>query len=384
MNDTEARLRDYFEAMAATVSATARGPALTTEVHRRQLALPMILTAAAVAAVLVLTVTFVNRVSADAPSAASTSVVDASPQVPYIVNDARRGRDRLTATLYDGSRTVRLPNEIKLIYGRVGDGWLTQRVSAPGGDFRAAILQPNGALRTIGPSKADMPVLSPDRREIAVMTRTTPDGGGRFDVIDVASGVYSRSKVAVPRQMFLLHGWNQTGVWGSVESGGKAELFVWRPGQSAFEPVRVNGFTGSLAVSPATDTVAVATAAGNSRCVKAGALRDGKFNVERQHCASGQRAVYAVLSDDGKTMLYSERKLAIDVASGKTTQLKLVDPIRGPLSAVFEDATRVLAVTQHREGNKYGPQRLYRCDVASGECTLLRTEQDKNIVLTRP
>ncbi len=145
------------------------------------------------------------------------------------------------------------------------------------------------------------------------------------------------------------------------------------------------GFTGSFAASAGSDTVTVeTTVVGESGCLEAGVLQNGKLDVQRKDCANKPRAFYPVASTDGRTMLNSERNLAVDIPTGKITHLKVPDPVIAWPKPVFEDASHALVVTQSRADHKSGPQSLYRCDVTTGDCKLLRTEQDSNINLALP
>ncbi|GAA0589620.1 hypothetical protein HPO96_03820 [Kribbella sandramycini] len=374
MNDTESRLRDYLDTKAASVPPTAHGPGLDAELTRRRAAWPAVLAAAAVAVVLALTITFITS-DPDKPAPAASPAADGPPQVPYVVTEDTDIPNMGPSTLYDGTRTVRLPEDVRVTGPRMGDGWLAW--TRTGRNFRVGILGASGKVRQLGPSRADMPVASPDRKQIAIAHRPNRnETGDRLVVLDAGTGAEDLN-IAMPRKLSLVTGWNRAGIWVMSDISGKVELFVLRAGEQTFRPVAVGGLTASFATSPQSDTVVYTTSSAGKKCLHAAELRNGKLDVLRTHCEQGvERAVYPVGSRDGRTMVFSERKLAIDVASGKTTQLRLPEPIESYPTPVFEDETKLLVVTQQWDSKKKSPQRLYRCDVTTGDCKLLRTEKD--------
>ncbi len=385
MTDTESRLRDYLDTKAATVPDDEQGPGLLAETTHRRSLWPVLAAAAAVAAVLALTVAVLPMLTDDKPAPAAPPAADAPAKLPYIVHEAAdvpkipnqpldRGR---SSTLYDGDRTLRLPDGIHRIRGRVADGWLAEYFD--GKESRVVILQANGKYRDFGPRLANAPTLSPDGRQVAMLVpERVGDEKGRIAVFDLASGKQV-SSVPVPRTLSVLSGWNSRGIFSFSDISGKYELFVVQPGNAEFQSVPLPGFQGgTIATSPGTDVLSVFTASAGNQCVEAGVIRGSKFDVLRKYCERGERAVYPVLSADGRTVLYTETNKAIDIATGKATKLQVPDPIVSFPPGAFEDATHALVVTQRMDGRKFGPQRLYRCDVATGKCALLRTEKSSN------
>jgi hypothetical protein len=379
MNDTETRLRDYLHSQAATVPDHAQGPGLHEPRHRRHW--PVLATAAAIALVLVVTVTFLTRVSPDSPIPVPAGpppgpVSHAAPEVPYTVATGAQ-TSALVFTLHDGGRSVRIPGGTSGFNGRVDGGWLGSAMPR-GGASQAGILKPDGAFRTLGPERSELPVPSPDRRQIAVIHHLG-DTKGEIVVVDVKSGKeVSRSPELpiVPTQL----GWNQSGIWYRVDEPAEPNkpteysLHVWRPKTDRVTHVAFPGYDGGLAAPGASDVVGLTTRRGNNRCLKAGVLRDGAFDEVREYCDVAPAATYPVLSPDGKTMVSSDVKLAIDIQSGKQTKLRLPagrKVITWP-QPVFENVSQLLLVTEPLGNNrKPVPQQVYRCDVRSGECAAI-------------
>ncbi|GAA1692117.1 hypothetical protein GCM10009745_41860 [Kribbella yunnanensis] len=394
MNDTESRLRDYLDTKAATIPSTSQGPGLLEDLPRRRPVWPILATAASVAAVLALTVTVLTHLGPDkaAPAAPPT---DAAPKVPYTVTNTN-----WKGSVYDGSQTVRLPNGVTTVASRVDAGWLING----GAKSPSGILTADGKVRPLGPKMSFGPILSPDRKQVA-MTIYPTSTTTRIAVYDLAGGT-EVSSIASPSRMAGTVNWNKDGIW--LDSGdpyAEERLYVWKPGQPSARPVQVPGGFFSSATAANSDMVVFAKGAERTkpkpgqnfattrptpkgsgpepeRCFQIGVLRDAALDVRREYCDKGFQALYPVISPDGGKVLHSVESLTIDVATGKTTKLDLPDEIESWPSPVFEDATKVLVVTRPEMGK--GPQRLYRCEVTTGECKLLRTEKDNRITLARP
>ncbi|WP_327633342.1 hypothetical protein OHB24_25425 [Kribbella sp. NBC_00482] len=366
MTDTETRLRDYLHTQAATVPDDARGPGLEPAVHRRHW--PVLTAAAAIAAVLVLTVTFLTRISSDrtAPVAPPGPVSAAAPKVPYIVYADN--------ALHDGDQKVRLPKGVDTFSGRADGGWLGLQLPMEP-RTRVGILQPNGGFRLLGPELSTGPTLSPDRTQVA-MVHGLANRQAVVIVVDIASGQeVSRSPVlpAAPAKLV----WNQTGIWLRTDEMVLAKLALWKPGSGSTKPVDVTGFDGGLSAPADGDTVVLSTRSGDRSCLRAGVLRADGFKQLREYCEAGAQTIYPLMSPDGRTVVNSRSRLVIDVPTGKVTKLQL--PETGEVTdfpePVFEDATQLIAIVMGPDTNTSKPptQRVYRCDVRSGECALLLT-----------
>jgi hypothetical protein len=113
-----------------------------------------------------------------------------------------------------------------------------------------------------------------------------------------------------------------------------------------------------------------------------GVLRNDAIDVQREYCDKTEQGLSAVLSPDGEKVVNTTSKLTIDVTTGKITKLDVPDPIEDWPNPVFEDATKVLLVSQAEDAT--GSKRLFRCEITTGECKLLRTEKSNQIALARP
>ncbi|MGZ0147352.1 hypothetical protein ACXJJ3_09785 [Kribbella sp. WER1] len=373
MTDTETRLRDYLHSEAATVPDSAQGPGFEPPVRRRHW--PVLASAAAIGVILVLTVTFLTRVSpgTSVPIPAGPPpgpVSHAAPDVPYVVMAGDTWTD-LKATLHDGGQTLKVPAGVGSFAGRVDGGWFGTKM---GKGAQAAVLTADGTVRTFGPTQIELGVLSPDHRQAAVIQHL--DDKARIAVLDIKSGKELSHSPLLPGQPANLV-WNQSGIWIRVDQFGGPnqpvtyELYTWRPKSDKANRVPLAHYDGGLMAAGATDVVAVTTRQGNNRCLEAGVLRDGKLDVTREYCDVAAAATYPVLSQDGRTLVSSDVKLAIDVESGKQTKLQL--PAKVVVTSfptpVFENVSQVLVVTRPA-GNNRRPvtDTVYRCDVRSGEC----------------
>jgi hypothetical protein len=363
MTDTETRLRDYLHAQAATVPDNAEGPGLDAGARRPHW--PVLTAAAAIAVVLVLTVTFLTRMSSDRTEPAGP-VSDAAAKVPYILY--------ADSALHDGDQKVRLPKGVDAFYGRVDGGWLGVQLPVEPTP-RVGILRPNGRFRALGPESSTGPALSPDRKQVA-MVHSLASRKAEVVVVDIASGQeVSRSPVlaAGPAQLV----WNRTGIWLRTDEMVLAKLALWKPGSQSTTPIEVPGFDGGLSAPADGDTVVLSTRSGDTKCLRAGVLRADGFKQLREYCEAGAQPIYPLMSPDGRTMVNSRSRLVVDVPTGKVTKLQL--PETGEVTdfpePVFEDATQLIAIVMGppTKTSKPPTQRVYRCDVRSGECALLLT-----------
>ncbi|MET7281610.1 hypothetical protein ABZS29_25465 [Kribbella sp. NPDC005582] len=396
MNDTESRLRDYLDTKAATVPTNEQGPGLLAETTHRRSPWPVLATAASVAAVLALTVTVLTNLGPDNASPAGPSpLTNEAPKVPYSVTG---DGPQFKGTVYDGSRSLPLPAGLRAVAARVPGGWLTEYFvqEAPSVDPHVGILKSNGTFQRLGPKRALSPILSPDGQQVAMTTY--PTQSGRVVVHDIASGAEVASIPLPPNKAGALS-WNKTGIW--LDSGvpwATDRLYVWKPGEKKARPVQTpKGFEG-IATTPNSDLVVFSTGPERTapkpgqnfattkpepavdHCLQIGVLRNNAIDVQREYCEKTVLGLSAALSPDGQRVVNTTSKLTIDVATGKITKLDIPDRFDG--TPVFEDATKLLAVTEPETGT--GPKRLYRCEVTTGECKLLRTEKDKYITLARP
>ncbi|MFD7157762.1 hypothetical protein ACFV9C_24390 [Kribbella sp. NPDC059898] len=390
MNDTENRLRDYLHTQAAdAVPADAHGPGPEFGEPTRARHWPVLLSAAAVVLVLGLAATFLTHLgSGNADPAGRPTNVYAPPgaltadlpKVPYTITKNN------VSTLYDDGQAVRLPAGVETYFSRrVDGGWLAQ--SDGPGDFKAGVLLQNGTFRQVGPERSDMPTLSPDRTQVAVVHSTAGTDLGQVLVLDLRTGrEVSRTPVgSVP----LLRGWNKDGIWfsnGEHDSPPTiGTLYVWRPGSGEPQRVSVPGYAGSLDVPAEPGNVVVTTGTIGHECLVAGSLSDGKFVQQRKFCSTSTAAVYPVLAPDGRTMLDTGANQAVDLGTGRTTKFQLPDAITAWPEPVFEDAAHVLLLTERQPKGGHGDilQQLFRCDVTSGACKLVMKD-GSNLKLSKP
>ncbi|WP_405057303.1 hypothetical protein OG474_31810 [Kribbella sp. NBC_01505] len=377
MNNTEERLRDYLNTKAGTVPGNEQGPGLLAESTHRRPVWPALAAAAAVVAVLAVTATVLTG-SDDKPAPAASPATNNLPKLPYIVTEVKPAKNMIsadrTSTLYDGTQKVRIPKDVS-ISDRVDGGWIGDTFSDK--TTRVVILRPDGTTRTLGPELAHSPIVSPDGRQVAmIVDKFRGDEQGRVAVVDLASGSEVGS-TPLPRKVAVATAWGSRGIFAYSDISGKYEFFAAQPGDKQFELLSLPGFGGgTVSTHPGTDVVAAG--AGGDSCLEAGVFRGNNFDVLRKYCEPGKMGGQPVLSTDGRTMIYADGNLAVDIASGKITKLDLPDPnVLFPTGA-FEDAVHALVITQPRKGRDLGPMRLYRCDVTTGKCTLLRTEKAPN------
>jgi len=366
MNDTETRLRDYLQTAAAIVPDTAQGAGLETTAPPRRRRWPIVLAAASIGSVLVLASSFLAHLTSADPQPVSEPgppVSRAAPLIPYTTNTGG------VATLHDGSRQVRFSFRSDGYFrGRVGGGWLGLAMPA-NRVTQVGLLMPNGSFRPIGPARSESPHASPDRTQVVMVARRA-DRTGRAVVVDVHSG---REVASTPVQanVALLIGWNKDGIWMLNDEGKQPVLQVWQPKSGPPRQITAPGFDGALAMPATASNVVWSTHEGDKRCLVAGELRGTTVEVLRKYCRQGGPQLYPVLSPDGRTMIQSIAKVAIDLATGKETKLQLPDEMLDFPEAVFEDATHVIAINQRTDQGGVIPQELYRCDVTTGACKRL-------------
>jgi hypothetical protein len=405
MNETETRLRDYLQATANTIPDDAESPGLDEPAAHRRHVWPVVLAAAAIAAVLVLTVPLLTRLNNNQPAPAAGS--GESLGIPYILSSGSQRAmpddksDASDRTLHDGKQTVPMDGSSHGVDGRAGGGWLTAMLGKPGAS-RIGILQPDGAIRPIGPLNAQLFVLSPDHTQVAT---TVSDGKGktRTVVLDIKSGK-EIAHITLPHQTTMLWDWNKDGIWLAENWKVKVQPSVWQPTTGQLTTVAVPDFDLGLVAPGGTGTVLVTTRRGDDWCLKAGTLTGGKLSIARESCGTGGRSIYPVLSPDGRTIINTEQKVAIDVATGKVTKLGLTEDLSGFPQPVFEDATHLLVAPLQQPSSAVSPlptkasedqggirplvtssRQVYRCDVTTGACKVaLTTPEGQSVSLVNP
>ncbi|TCC65528.1 hypothetical protein E0H73_00870 [Kribbella pittospori] len=380
MNDTETRLRDYLHAEASSVPGSAQGPGLeldSTGSSTRRWA-PMALAAAGIAAALLLAVPFFRGLSDHQPSVSGLPATGAAstqaPSIPYAVtvqNNPGNPLDTWWAVLHDRGRTVQNPGVKGDVRARVGGGWLVDTGYPDPKKAQAAVVSPAGKIRPIGPLGAISPMVSPDGRQIAVALSTYGEKTGRVVVVNLEDGK-EVSSITVRTPNLELVGWNKDGIWMNPHSPGARPVTVWQPGTK--DARTVGNLDGELEVVRSSGTVVLLSSTGSQKaCAKAATLGTPGLEVKREYCfeIATQRAPYVALSPDGATMALSTG-IAVDIATGKATELKL--PAKSVLAdgGVFEDPANVILVDES--------QRIFRCGVATGECKQLVSAKSNEIV----
>ncbi|TCC50933.1 hypothetical protein E0H75_12325 [Kribbella capetownensis] len=386
MNDTETRLRDYLHAEANTVPGSAQGPGLeldSTGSSTRRWA-PMALAAAGIAAALLLAVPFLRGLSDHQPSVSGlpAAVSTQAPSIPYAVtvqNNPDNPLDTWWAVLHDRGGTVENPGVKGDVRARVDGGWLVDTGYPDPKKSQAAVVSPAGKVRPIGPLGAINSTVSPDGREIAVALSTYGDKTGRVVVVDLKNGK-EVSSVTVQTPNLELLGWNTDGIWMNPHSPGARPVTVWQPGSSE---VRTAGnLAGELEVARGSGTVVLLSSTGSQKaCAKAATLGAKGLVVKREYCfeVATQRAPYATLSPDGATIALSTG-VAVDIATGKTTELGLPARSRMADGGVFEDPANLILVDDSQPA-----QKIFRCGVATGECKqLVIAKRNEIIALVQP
>jgi len=401
MTDTETRLRDYLDAKAATIpDAQPEDLQLTTQRRRNW---PVVLAAAAIAAILVAAVPLAIHLSGKDKPLPPAGKPSNELRIPYVTSADIRYPTTNTdgPILHDGNQTVRSLSAFTPYVGRVGGGWLTWQPTSHS-PTQAGLLMPDGKFLPLGPVNSNYALPSPDRRQIAT---TLPLGNHRTKVlvIDVATRKEVAS-ITVPHRTTKIWGWNKDGIWLGEDYNAKTQPMVWQPGAGQPVQLSIPGFNSTVVAPATTDKVLVETrGAGNSLCLKVGTLQAGKLAVTRQFCQKGNTAMHPVLSPDGRTMIYSEQKVAIDVATGKVTKLQLAHELQGSPEPVFEDATHLITLPAPLAADAKGRgiippgtptdasghpligYPVYRCDVTTGSCThVFTTEPDVTIELAQP
>ncbi|GAA1578466.1 hypothetical protein GCM10009804_38670 [Kribbella hippodromi] len=390
MNDTETRLRDYLHTKAGTVPDSAHGPGLeldSTSTSTRRGWMPMALAAAGIAVVLTMAVPLLSSLTKhDEPSVAGLPamgpVSDGAPRIPYAVtveNNPNNPLDTWWAVLHDGGKTVRNPGVKGGVLARVDGGWLVDTGYPDPKKSQAAVVSADGKVRPIGPLGAGPGWVSPDGRQVAVALSTYGQPTGRVVVIDVKSGKET-SSITVRTRNLELFGWNKDGIWMNEHGLNPGPATVWRPGSKDTRTVKIDELQPD--VERGTGTIAMSTTAdGKKFCAKAATLGANGLEVKREYCYQPKtsRSPYLTMSPDGATMV-SSAGFAVDVASGKVTELKLPAKSTWAGAGVFEDPDNVVLVDDAKAA-----QKIFRCSVVTGECKQIAVgKADESIALVKP
>ncbi|TDO44737.1 hypothetical protein EV643_115239 [Kribbella sp. VKM Ac-2527] len=372
MTDTETRLRDYLQSQADTIPDTSQPPDLDLGRQSPRRLWPILAAAAAIGAVLILTVPLLTGLTrqdqkpADKPAALG---------VPYVLIDKEQ-------VLHDREQTVPIPSDHGSlnVSEQVSGGWATTWMDRPGGTSFVGILRPDGKITSIGPANALGVQASPDGSQV-VTSVPNGKGGSRLVVLDVATGRELASQT-VPYAMVGLLGWNKNGIWLHEDYAPTTTPVLWDPTTGTVTEVKMPGYAHGLSAPAASDRILVTTRTGEAWCLKTGRLTDGKLAVDREYCGTGGPHNYPALSPDGQTIVDSARKKVIDVETGKVTNLRVDGEMPGWPQPVFEDDTHLLVLTRGsgdvvETSVTPGVGRLepasvrhtvYRCDVTTGSC----------------
>lgn len=153
MTNTETRLRDYLHSKAATIQD--EPPPLTLPIRRHR-AWPVVVAAAAIAAILVIAIPVAFHLSGKNKTAPPPADKPSNElRIPYTLS-----KDRTVPDLHDGGQTVPSASLYADYQGRVGGGWL---IDKPNDEppTRAGLLMPDGHFRPLGPPNSRSAVPSP-------------------------------------------------------------------------------------------------------------------------------------------------------------------------------------------------------------------------------
>ncbi|WP_432890787.1 hypothetical protein ACQPYH_13480 [Kribbella sp. CA-245084] len=390
MNDTETRLRDYLHAKADTVPDSANGPGLeldSTGTSTRRRWVPMAVAAAGIAAVLTLAVPYLHGLAKhdDQPSVAGLPaqgpVSTGAPLIPYttlVQNNPDNPLDTWWALLHDGGKTVKNPGLKGNVVARTEGGWLVTSGYPDPDKAQVAVLSPTGKVRPIGPLGGDAPRVSPDGTQIAVALSKYGRTDNRVVVVDIRTGKEVASlTVKIPNLELI--GWNKDGIWMSEHSPNPVAVKLWKPGSTDVRTVGTfSAYT--LDVTRSNNIVTRITYKGNQACVTAATLGAKGLEAKREYCFKATVAApYVTVSPDGATMTISTG-VAVDIATGKVTKLRLPATAKWFENGIFEDPANLIVVDES------GPaQKLFRCAVATGECKQVATAKpDETIRQVQP
>lgn len=386
MNDTETRLRDYLHAKADTVPDSAQGPGLeldSTGTSTRRRWVPMAVAAAGIAAVLTLAVPFLHGLVKhdDQPSVsglpAMGPVSAGAPKIPYttlVQNNPDNPLDTWWAAVHDGGKTVKNPGVKGNVIARTEGGWLVNTGYPDPDKAQVAIVSTSGKIRPIGPLGADSPWVSPDGQQFAVAVSKYGRADNRVVVVDIRTGKeVSSLTVKIPNLELL--GWNKDGIWLDEHSPDPVAVKLWQPGS---KDVRTAGTfsAGTLHVTRSNNTVTHITFKGDRSCVTAATLGAKGLEAKREYCFKAPvAAAYVSVSPDGATMTISNIGVAVDIATGKVTKMRLPATAKWFEDAIFEDPDNIIVVDES------GPaQKLFRCAVATGECKQVAVVKPDEII----
>jgi hypothetical protein len=279
------------------------------------------------------------------------------------------------------------------------------------GESKNGVVTADGHFRQIGPTGAQVNLLSPDKSQV-VMSQQLPNKKSRVSVYDIATG-HEVAVLNLPYELAVVWAWNQAGIWLGEDYKVGAQPMLWKPGQGQPVQLSIPGFDLSLKGASETDKIQVITRTnkGESWCMKLGSFQGAAFVVDRQYCGTGGRSFYPTVSPDGRTMVRSDQfqtpdnktmkrvapPVAIDVASGKVTNLRVPQELPDLPEPVFEDNTHLVFIdagsTLNPTPPSVGPdgravtgiRPVIRCDLTSGDCSeVLRPPANTRISLGHP
>ncbi|RZU12626.1 hypothetical protein EV645_5899 [Kribbella rubisoli] len=373
MTDTETRLRDYLHAKADTVPDSAHGPGLeldSTGTSTRRRWVPMAVAAAGIAAILTLAVPYLHGLAkSDQPSVAGLPaagpVSTGAPRIPYAITDPNSNPDNPLDTwwyvLHDGGQTVKNPGLKGNVAARTEGGWLATTGYPDPDKSQIVVISPSGTVRPIGPLGAQWPFVSPDGRQIAVAVSKYGRPDGRVVVVDIRTGKeVSSLTVKIPNLELI--GWNKDGIWMHEHGPDAVPVKVWQPGSKDVRTV--GSFSDRLELTRTTNTIAQISYKGGKTCITAATLGTKGLDVKREYCFKNLAAApYVTVSPDGSTMTINTIGVAVDIATGKATKLRLPAGTKWFEDGVFEDPDNVIVVDEAGAA-----QKLFRCSVGTGEC----------------